>query len=120
MFKVLIIEDDLALSEILASVVSEAGASVRVVDSVDAGLKVFKDNPGISLIITDVVTSGWLNGFDFVKEVHKTHPSMPVILTSGYNHYEHPNVPPNVHLLPKPWTLDQVSSIVAQLGLVSS
>jgi DNA-binding NtrC family response regulator len=114
-FEVLIVEDDQDLGEILATVVSETGANVKVVGSVDAGLRAFRDNPEISMIFTDVMTPGWLNGFDLVHAVHEISPSLPVIVTSGYRHYDYADLPANAHFLPKPWSFNQVLSMVAHL-----
>lgn len=113
---VLIVEDDEVLRDLLVEVVSDTGAQVKAVMSVDAGLKAFQENSDVGLILTDVITPGVLNGWDLVNAVRQVDAELPIIVTSGYCHHVCPELPKNACFLQKPWSIDQLCAMVeAQL-----
>lgn len=109
---VLIVEDDEILRDLLVEVVSDTGAEVRAVMSADAGLKAFQESSEVALILTDVITPGVLNGWDLVSAVRQVDASIPIIVTSGYCHHVCPELPKNACFLQKPWSIDQLCTMV--------
>ncbi len=50
----------------------------------DAARKVFEQEPGIDLLLTDIVMPGELQGTTLAKTLRALRPDLPVIFMSGY------------------------------------
>lgn len=109
---VLIVEDDDLLRALLAEVVADMDTKVYTESTADDGLRAFHDHPELALIISDVVTPGEINGWDLTLRVHDERPGLPVILTSGYYPPNEMKLPESACFLRKPWSLDEMCSLV--------
>lgn len=109
---VLVVEDDELLRQLLTDVVSDTGAIVDAVATAEAGLKVFKHRKDLDLVLTDVNTPGCINGWDLAKAIYEKRPDLPVIISTGYGYQLNSQLPPSASLLPKPWALDELCSMV--------
>ena len=82
MKKLLIIEDDLDLRELIASSLEEDGYSVKGCSDGSAGLEVAADWPP-DIIILDLIMPT-MNGFEFLRKMLNRDPNAAVIVLSGY------------------------------------
>lgn len=86
MERILVIDDELELCELLRDVLEEAGYSVSIaVSSREAFNLLKKTTP--DLIICDMVMDG-LDGVGFIGEMKKTKKNIPVIIMSAYGAYD--------------------------------
>lgn len=90
--KILLIEDDEFLSEILARRLQEANFEVRLAKTATDGLNVLKQET-IDLILLDLILPG-MNGFEFLKEIQNSNPKIttsPIIVLSNLGQDEEIN-----------------------------
>lgn len=81
MYKILVVEDDASISELISSVLQESGFTVFVTKSAEeAKTQISVEKP--SLAIVDIMLPGQ-GGMDFILELRSSHPSLGIILTSG-------------------------------------
>ncbi|MCF7854453.1 MAG: response regulator [Candidatus Pacebacteria bacterium] len=82
---ILVVDDEEGVRDVCASILQRHG--YRVVSAVDGeqGIQRLQENKHtISLVLLDVTMPG-KNGFETLTEIRKTHPHLPVILSSGYS-----------------------------------
>ena len=79
--RVLAVDDEPGIRQLLEGTLSQAGYDVITADSVDAALEII-DRDGIGLVLADI-RMPWKTGIDLLKEVSSTHPNVGVIMVSG-------------------------------------
>ncbi|HEX2964255.1 MAG TPA: response regulator, partial [Syntrophorhabdaceae bacterium] len=83
--RVLLVDDEPTVVEILGSTLQRLGYDVTMADSGTEALKVFlKDVGAFDLVITDQ-TMPDLTGVDLVKKMLKARKDLPIILLTGYS-----------------------------------
>lgn len=81
--RILIVDDEPALLEMMEKMVSELQYSVRTVASPQAALDLLRAGEVFDLLLTDTVMPG-LNGFELAQSARDLCPTLPVIYMSGY------------------------------------
>jgi CheY-like chemotaxis protein len=79
--RILVIDDDASVREVLAGILGAAGYEVETAADGDAGVQALEANP-IRLLITDLVMPH-LEGLEVLKLVRERFPHIPVIAVSG-------------------------------------
>ncbi len=80
--RILLIEDDLGITDTLCRVLTEEGHDVTVEQRGDDGLaRAGKDS--FNVVITDLRLPG-LNGLELVRQLHAARPRLPIILITAY------------------------------------
>jgi DNA-binding response OmpR family regulator len=82
MARILVIDDQLSITKVLESVLSQHGHVVTSAKDGYEGLEKFKESP-FDLVITDVVMPGTVSGFDVAKTVRAEQPGLPIIFLTG-------------------------------------
>ena len=77
--KILIVDDEKVLADTLSKAMEREGYEVFKAYSGNAGLEIFKANPDISLIFSDVRMDGG-TGMDLLSGIRNTNPDIPVIV----------------------------------------
>jgi PAS domain S-box-containing protein len=109
---VLVVEDN---PDVRAySVMSLTELGYRVLEAVDAqsALKVLASDRRVDLLFTDVVLPGE-SGRQLADEAAKVRPGLRVLFTTGYSRnaiVHHGRLDPDVELLPKPFTFEQLAT----------
>jgi two-component system response regulator AtoC len=80
--KILIIDDDAGVRQVLSESLAGIGYSVQAIESGDKALNTIKDH-GSDLLILDMVLPR-MDGMEVLKEVNRRHPEMAVIMITGY------------------------------------
>lgn len=113
---VLVVEDEPQVRRLSAEALAELGYRVFEADGAQAALAVLDAHPEIRLLFTDVVMPE-VNGRRLADEALKRRPGLRVLFTTGYtrNAVIHNGVlDPGVHLVVKPFTLDQLAAKVRE------
>lgn len=82
--RVLVVEDEDAVRDVLEIMLSRAGYQVVKAVSGDDALVIFATDPAFDLLITDIVMPGELQGAALCHEIRKHRPDLPVVFMSGY------------------------------------
>lgn len=113
--KVLIVEDDLTLRELLESILVELGATCTAFDNAeDALVYLIEQKCACTLMIVDHGVPGSIKGMEFISMVHEKWPGIPAILTSGYQ-LDATGLTPPVSYLFKPWSLEELVVALRQV-----
>jgi CheY-like chemotaxis protein len=110
--RVLLIDDDAAVREVMAEMLVEDGHLVIEAASGSEGLARLRSEPGVDLVLTDLGMPG-MTGWEVARAISASHPSLPVGLVTGWG--EHPDGSPEDReaidfVLAKPVTRDALRS----------
>lgn len=111
----LVVEDDDIVRMLMVEVLDELGYTVIEAEDASAALRVLED-PGqaLALMMTDVGLPD-MRGEALAAKARELRPLLPVLFASGYA--ESVNVPEGMHLIGKPFSIDQLrDKVVAILG----
>lgn len=82
--KILVVDDTQAVGRVLALGLKHAGLRVITCQNGAAALEVLRHDPQISLLLTDVVMPGGMNGIELAWASRELRPGLPVLLITGY------------------------------------
>ncbi|WP_426166988.1 CHASE3 domain-containing protein [Sandarakinorhabdus sp. DWP1-3-1] len=111
---VLVVEDEARMRELSSEALSELGYTVLSAAGPLEALAMLRDNPGITLLFTDVVMPD-MSGRKLADEALQLCPDLKVVFTTGYtrNAVVHNGMlDAGVAFLPKPFTIAQLASKV--------
>lgn len=80
---VLVVDDDAAVLETTAAILKDLGYSVVQRDAGDAALNLLDREPGIDLLLTDVVMTP-MSGPELARNARDRRPHLPIVFFSGY------------------------------------
>ncbi len=80
---ILVVEDNAPMRSVVRRQLESLGYVVLEADGAAAALPLFA-NQKIDLLFTDVVMPGGMTGFELARTVLATHPSLKVLITSGF------------------------------------
>ncbi len=110
--KILVVDDDAEVREILAETLVEFGYGVIQAASAEEALPMLAMRKDINLVITDVRMPG-MSGLELVEHARVRCPAVRVIVISGYFLPQ----PITVRFLKKPFHMHELASAVrAELG----
>lgn len=89
MARVLVIEDDPDLNDILADVLSSRGLETSSVFLGEGALELFEEDDGFDLVISDVLLPG-MDGVETLSKLKLLKPSLKCIIITGYTTQETP------------------------------
>jgi signal transduction histidine kinase len=114
---VLVVEDEERLRHIVVEALRELGYTVLQADSAASGLRTLDSNPEVTLLFTDIVMPD-VNGRTLADEAQRRHPNLKVLFMTGYtrNAVVHNGLlDSGVHLLSKPFTIEQLAAKVRSI-----
>jgi len=81
---VLVVEDNDDVRELAVSVLGLAGYAVLSAASGEQALQLIEGGAEVSLLFTDVIMPGGMNGLELIEKARRLHPGLPVLVTTGY------------------------------------
>jgi signal transduction histidine kinase len=108
---ILVVEDEERVRHTTVAALRELRYTVRHTGSADEALSILGEQPGIKLLLTDVVMPG-MTGRKLAEAASQARSDLKILYMTGYtsNAIVHNNVlDPDVELLPKPFALDQLA-----------
>lgn len=115
--RVLLVEDETLVRELLAEVLSDAGHQVAEAGTGDEAAGLIKAPGGFDLVLTDIEMPGRLDGVAVARRARVLRPDVPVVFVSGYaeervrtRHLGQPWA-----FIPKPFRLSGVLAAVRRL-----
>lgn len=84
--RLLLVDDEAALAELLKKYLERLGYEVDLCLTPDAALALFRENPrGYALVLTDLTLPG-MSGVEMLDRMRAIDPQVTAILSSGYPH----------------------------------
>ncbi|CAO4193931.1 Sensor histidine kinase RcsC [Methylorubrum extorquens] len=109
---VLVVEDNEQVGQFTTQMLSELGFETTWAPNAEAALRLLQERPdGFSAVFSDVVMPG-MNGVELGKEVRRRHPTMPVVLASGYSHVLAQEGSHGFELLHKPYAVEDLTRVL--------
>lgn len=83
-YKVLVVDDEPDLLEIASLYFKEMGHEVYQATDGKSALEIFNRTPEITILLTDIVMPGGMNGIKLAKKIRELKPDIIVIYVSGF------------------------------------
>jgi PAS domain S-box-containing protein len=110
---VLLVEDNPDVADASAALLEQLGYSVRRAADAEAALDEI-ERDGITLVFSDVVMPGKLDGVGLARIIREKHPQLPILLTTGYSGAAH-QVRTDFPILRKPYLIHELSQAISNL-----
>ena len=110
--RILMVEDDELVRGHVASQLTSLGYQVVAASNAREAIEVLSGSSDFDLLFTDIVMPGGINGRQLAAQVRVTHPTLPVLFTSGYAEnaiVHHDRLEPGVDFLAKPYRRDDLA-----------
>ena len=109
---VLVVEDNIEVGKFTTDALSELGYGIILVDNATHALEELAGGADrYDVVFTDVVMPG-MTGIELAQAIRRDHPDLPVVLTSGYSHALSEKGSDGFELLPKPYSIEQLSNML--------
>ncbi|PWC28417.1 response regulator [Teichococcus aestuarii] len=109
---VLVVDDDPAVRRVTATFLADLGHRVVEVPDGEAALRSLRDNPGIGLMVSDLVMPR-MSGVELTRNARSLRPALPILLLTGYA--DPARVPEGYPVLRKPFRRADLAHCVAEL-----
>lgn len=117
---ILLVEDNLDIAEVTRASLEESGFQVTHVTDARGALAALRPGAAFSLIFSDIVMPGDLNGVDLARIVRSQHPSLPVLLATGYSAVAQTAMDEGFTILRKPYDAVELNAAIDKiLGVVA-
>lgn len=115
--KVLLVEDELLISELVSEVFVEHGYDVVTAETARTALALIMNDPEIDVMFTDINLPGDMDGAELARAVRLLRSDLPVVYASGRHNAM--TIAPLVSqslFFSKPYNPDDVCGIIDQLA----
>ena len=116
--RVLLVEDEVLIRLVTAEMLRDEGFEVFEARDGDEARALLNDPDDFDVLFTDVRMPGTLDGIDLVLLVRRRHPTIPVLVVSGYaaNIMRRlSGLQPAAVLISKPYSLAKVADVLHRL-----
>ena len=121
--KILIVEDDNELRELHTQLVKELGYSACSAGAGAEALAVLEADAEISLLFTDVLMPGGMNGFELASEIRSRRPDIAILMTSGFPGHFLPEAAQRnneFEIIRKPFTQQELAAALLKSRVLST
>jgi CheY-like chemotaxis protein len=108
----LLVEDNPDVAEATASLMADLGFGVRIARNGTAAMEAIAQG-GISVVVSDIVMAGPMDGIQLARSIQENYPAVPVILVTGYNNRSM-EAQAEFTVLRKPYNLADLSRAIAK------
>jgi CheY-like chemotaxis protein len=81
--RVLLVEDEVLISEMVADALEEQGFAVHVVSNAADALRHIESGAGVDVLFTDINLPGGMDGSVLAARVRELRPDLPIVYASG-------------------------------------
>jgi CheY-like chemotaxis protein len=110
---VLLVEDNPDVASACSGLLEQLGYTVRWVSNAEAALQEIDKN-GVTLMLSDIVMPGRLDGLGLARIVKQQHPGLPILLATGYSEAAQ-SARAEFPTLRKPYGVHELSRALAEL-----
>ena len=113
---VLLVEDEVMISNLVADCLSESGFRVHEVVTADEALRFIKSGANVDVLFTDINLPGGMNGAELAERVRELRPEMPIVYVSGrYKISEISPLVPRSLFVAKPYDPNDICALLTRL-----
>jgi CheY-like chemotaxis protein len=81
---VLVVEDEVLISDLLAEVLNDGGFDVHAVADGEEALRYLESGADVDVLFTDINLTGRMDGSMLAQEARAQRPEMPIVYCSGH------------------------------------
>jgi two-component system NtrC family sensor kinase len=111
--RILLVEDNPDVAVVAQDYLEQCGCTVVRANSAEMAIELLNTDRAIQLVFSDIVMPG-MNGLELARLVREHHPSIGLILASGYSDKAADAVAEGFALLNKPYSLVALRTALAQ------
>jgi DNA-binding NtrC family response regulator len=111
---ILVVDDEPEIRKLVTAMLTRSGYHVLTADTGENAIRLFRNNPAVELLLTDVVAPG-MSGPMIADEMAAMRPDIKVVFMSGYDNTQVVQryvVEKGYSLLIKPFTSEQLAAMV--------
>jgi PAS domain S-box-containing protein len=82
--RILVVEDKRIVRKMANAILTRLGYAVLEAENAPEALELLQREPQVHLLLTDILLTGHLNGFELAKEATRRRPELKVLFMSGY------------------------------------
>jgi signal transduction histidine kinase len=115
--RILIVEDKRIVRKMANAILTRLGYAVLEAENAPDALELLQREPQVHLLLTDILLTGHLNGFELVKEATRRRPELKVLFMSGYaesGRPQHDDLGVRLLVIDKPFTKEALARKVRQ------
>lgn len=113
---VLLVEDEVMISNLVADRLVESGFRVREVTNADEALRYMRSGASIDVLFTDISLPGGMNGAELAERAREMRPEMPIVYVSGrYKLSEISPLVPRSLFVAKPYDPNDICALLTRL-----
>ena len=113
---VLVVEDEVLISEMVSDVLSENGFDVHTVTSGETALSYLDSGPEVDVLFTDINLEGRMDGSTLAKAARERRPDLPIVYCSGrYSSTAIMPLMPRSIFVKKPYDLADLCMLLTRL-----
>lgn len=113
---VLLVEDELLISNLVADELSEHGFKVHEVTTATEALRYINSGAVVDILFTDINLPGGIDGTELAIRVRTMRPDLPIVYTSGrYNASGIGRQVTRSVFVPKPYQPEEVRALLTRL-----
>jgi CheY-like chemotaxis protein len=113
---VLLVEDEVLISHLVAEYLSESGFDVHEVTTGDAALDYIDSGAAVDVLFTDINLPGSMNGAELAERARRRRPDLPIVYASGrFGAGDIAPLVPRSMFVSKPYDPEQVCTLLARL-----
>lgn len=110
---VLVVEDEGLVRLDAVETLRDAGFEVVEANDAAAALDIVGRRDDIGLLFTDISMPGAMDGMELARSIHRSHPNIELILTSGTERPTPGEIPDSGVFLAKPYSPEAMTSAVS-------
>ncbi|MGH6956897.1 MAG: response regulator, partial [Caulobacteraceae bacterium] len=107
--RVLLVEDDDRVAELVGEMLGELGYETARAASADEALGALRKEPLFDVVFSDMVMPGEMSGLDLARRIAAERPDLPILLTTGYSAAAAEAAAEGLRLLVKPYRIEALS-----------
>jgi two-component system, cell cycle sensor histidine kinase and response regulator CckA len=114
---VLVVDDEPEIRKLVTAMLTQNGYRVLAADTGENAVRLFRNNPGVALLLTDVVAPG-MSGPMIADQIAILNPDVKILFMSGYDNTQVVQryvVEKGYSLLTKPFTVEQLEKKVREV-----
>jgi signal transduction histidine kinase/CheY-like chemotaxis protein len=121
--KILIVEDDNELRELHMQLVEALGYTACTAGTGVEAIAMFERDAEISLLFTDILMPGGMNGYELAAEIRRRRPDMAILTTSGFPGNFLPDLDArqdDFHIIRKPFTQTELAAALLKVRVTGT
>ena len=112
---VLLVEDEVLISALVADSLTEHGFAVHEVSTADEALRYMDGGGEVDVLFTDVNLPGGMNGAELADRARQRRPELPIVYASGRYGYADLGLVPRSVFLTKPYDTNELCTLITRL-----